>query len=78
MSPHIALAEPVNATCRLVLIFAASLLLFGTVFCLVVSLSTRQTYPVQNPQQPQSIKANMEHKTICTYIGVQASAFVRE
>ncbi|DBA72953.1 TPA: hypothetical protein ACH3X2_009903 [Trebouxia sp. C0005] len=41
----------------LVLILAASLLLFGTVFCLVVSLSILQTYPVQNPQRTRPIKA---------------------
>jgi len=51
MPARIAFADPASATRRLILIFAASLLLFGTVFCLVVSLSTRLTYPVQNPQQ---------------------------
>ena len=48
MSARTAFADPANATRRLTLIFAASLLLLSTVFCLVVSLSTPQTYPVQN------------------------------
>ena len=57
MCPRIAFADLANATRRLVLILAASLLLFGTVFCLVVSLSILQTYPVQNPQRTRPIKA---------------------
>ncbi|DBA85988.1 TPA: hypothetical protein ACH3X1_005524 [Trebouxia sp. C0004] len=36
MSPQTSFADSFNASCRLILIFAASLLLFGTVFCLVV------------------------------------------
>jgi len=78
MPARIAFADPASATRRLILIFAASLLLFGTVFCLVVSLSTRLTYPVQNPQQTRPIKSNMEYRATCIHTGVQASASVRE
>ncbi len=77
MLPRIAFADPASATRRLILIFAASLLLFGTVFCLVVSLSTRLTICAK-PSADMTNHSNMEYKATCIHTGVQASASVRE